>query len=48
MRSSEKQVYSTPKLTVHGRLEDITKGCDKVYGNGDGYTFNGASIVCPS
>lgn len=43
-----KKIYSTPKLSVHGRLEEITKGCDKELGSSDGFTFGGQAIVCRS
>jgi hypothetical protein len=48
MQSTGKKVYSKPELTVHGAVEEITKACDKEYGNGDGYTFQSQQIVCGS
>lgn len=48
MQSSQKKIYSTPKLTVHGAVEEITKGCDKQFGSSDGFTFGGSPIVCAS
>jgi hypothetical protein len=48
MQPSEKKTYSTPKLIVHGALEEITKGCDKTIGSTDGFTFQGLAIVCTS
>lgn len=41
---SLKRPYTTPQLTVHGTLEDVTKG-DKTYGPTDGMTFQGAPIM---
>ena len=43
-----KKVYNTPTLTVHGPVEEITKGCDKYYGSSDGFTFMGDPITCGS
>jgi len=48
MQSSQKKIYSTPKLTVHGAVEEITKGCDKYFGSSDGFTFQGIPIQCAS
>lgn len=41
-----KKTYTTPRLIVYGSVEEITLGCNKILGNGDGYTFNNQSIVC--
>jgi len=46
MQSGGKKAYSTPKLTTHGSVEEITKGCDKQLGSTDGFTFMGLNIVC--
>ena len=48
MESGAKKVYSKPELIVHGAVEEITKNCDKTYGNGDGFTFQSQPIVCVS
>ena len=48
MQTNTKRVYTTPKLTVHGNVEEITKGCDKVLGLSDGFTFQGQAIMCTS
>lgn len=45
MESTEKKAYSTPELTVHGAVEEIT-GCNKQYGPTDGNLFMGAPIQC--
>lgn len=47
-REATKKPYVTPELTVHGTLEEITLGCDKRWGNSDGYTFSGLAITCGS
>ena len=36
-----KKPYTPPKLTIHGRLEDLTK--DKASGGGDKFGFSGIS-----
>ena len=35
----QKQTYTTPVLTMHGRLEDLTRQTNKDYGGSDGFTF---------
>jgi hypothetical protein len=44
--TTEKKAYIAPKLTVHGAVEEITKGCNKTFGSSDGFTFQGQAIVC--
>jgi hypothetical protein len=46
METKGKRAYSPPQLTVHGTVEEITMGCDKTYGNTDGFTFMGQGIQC--
>ena len=48
MPVKEKKIYTTPTLTIHGPVEEITKGCDKKFGQSDGFTFLGDPIVCVS
>jgi hypothetical protein len=48
MQVQEKKVYTPPRLTVHGTVEEITMGCDKMWGSSDGFTFAGDPIVCVS
>jgi len=49
MYLSEKKPYSTPKLTVHGAVEEITKQfCNKDLGGSDGFTFQNQPIQCVS
>jgi hypothetical protein len=40
--------YEAPALVELGALQELTLGCDKALGNGDGFTFMGQSIVCRS
>jgi hypothetical protein len=46
MPVKEKKVYVPPQLTVHGTVEEITMGCDKMLGISDGFTFMGQNILC--
>ena len=48
MKSTKKEIYVTPKLTVHGTVAEITEGCNKTSGTSDGFTYNGQAIVCAS
>jgi hypothetical protein len=43
--ATQKRPYTTPKLTVHGTLEEVTKQQNKAYGVTDGYMFMGAPIT---
>ena len=40
--------YTAPALRVLGSVAELTQGCDKSYGNSDGFTFQGAPIACAS
>jgi hypothetical protein len=42
---SEKRQYTTPKLTEHGTLEEVTKQINKTWGSSDGYLFQGVAIT---
>jgi hypothetical protein len=39
-----KQPYTTPRLTVHGTLEEVTKQQNKSFGATDGFLFQGVPI----
>jgi hypothetical protein len=41
-------VYEAPTITEFGKLRDLTQYCDKRFGRSDGFTMNGAAIVCRS
>jgi hypothetical protein len=40
------KIYEAPAVTVLGKIEVLTLGCDKKYGPTDGYTFQGSGISC--
>ena len=43
---SEKGAYSTPVLTIHGTLAEITAQVqNKIYGPTDGFAFQGIDIT---
>ena len=46
MESGAKKVYSTPELTVHGSVEEITRATctNKNLGGSDGWTFQNQQI----
>ena len=41
---SEKKVYATPQLIVHGTMEEITAQQNKGLGPTDGFLFEGQPI----
>jgi len=43
--TTEKRPYTTPVLTAHGTLEELTKQIDKKLGPTDGFTFQGQPIT---
>jgi hypothetical protein len=43
-----KKTWQEPKLVVHGDVARITQGCDKKYGDSDGFSFMGQAIRCGS
>lgn len=45
MQSTTKRTYTTPQLTVHGTLEDVTKQQNKTWGATDGFLFQGVPIA---
>lgn len=47
-RQSSVSLYEPPRLTIIGTVHELTQGCDKKFGETDGYTFMGAVIVCRS
>jgi hypothetical protein len=42
------QAYEAPALRVLGSVAELTQGCAKMYGESDGNTWMGDSIVCRS
>ena len=40
--------YEAPELILLGAVAELTSGCDKKYGDSDGYTFMGSPITCTS
>jgi hypothetical protein len=42
------KVYEAPAITVLGKVETLTLGCDKKFGSTDGFTFHGVIVVCAS
>ncbi len=42
---SEKKTYITPKLIVHGTVEEITALQNKSFGASDGFLFQGVPIA---
>ena len=42
--TTTKRPYTTPVLTLHGTLEEVTKTTDKRFGATDGFTFEGQPI----
>jgi hypothetical protein len=47
-KPSERPPYEAPELVVIGALEELTLGCDKNWGQTDGFTFQGSPIACAS
>jgi hypothetical protein len=43
--NSGKRPYTTPQVTVHGTLEELTKTQAKDYGPTDGFSFQGTDIT---
>ena len=41
----QKRPYTTPVLTAHGTLEELTKQIAKKFGPTDGFTFQGEPIA---
>lgn len=40
-----KKPYTTPRLTLHGTLEEVTRQQNKTLGPTDGFLFQGAPIM---
>ena len=40
--------YEAPALAEVGTLHELTLGCDKAWGESDGFTFAGVPITCAS
>jgi len=45
LMQSDKRQYTTPKLTEHGTLEEVTKQINKTWGASDGFLFQGVAIT---
>jgi hypothetical protein len=43
--NTSKKLYTVPRLTMHGTLEELTKQQNKTWGASDGFLFQGASIT---
>ena len=44
IETGAKRPYTTPRLTVHGTLEEVTKQQNKGFGPTDGFLFQGVPI----
>jgi hypothetical protein len=44
LEQSAKRVYVTPRLIVHGTIEEITALQNKSFGASDGFLFQGVPI----
>ena len=45
---SRRGAYEPPSIDVIGSVAELTLGCDKQFGNSDGFTFQGNAITCVS
>lgn len=41
-----KRRWVSPEIRRFGTFEAATQGCDKTFGDSDGYTFQGQGITC--
>jgi hypothetical protein len=48
MKTTKIAAYEAPAVTVLGKVEELTLGCDKTTGGSDGFTFHGQAIHCNS
>lgn len=48
MNNTQISAYEAPAVTVLGKVEELTLGCDKTEGGSDGFTFHGQAISCTS
>lgn len=48
MDQQNKRTWISPEIRKYGTFEAATQGCDKYLGPTDGFTFQGADIVCAS
>ena len=46
--NSGKRRYTTPQVTVHGTLEQLTKQTNKDLGGSDGFTFQQQPVIWTS
>lgn len=48
VEKSTKPVWMAPQIHRYGTFEQKTQGCDKMFGENDGFTFTGQPVVCAS
>ena len=41
-----KRTWVSPEIRRYGTFESATQGCNKNYGAGDGFLFQGQPIAC--
>jgi hypothetical protein len=46
-QDSGKRLYTAPRLTMHGTLEDITKQGIKFFGASDGWALSNEGTITP-
>jgi hypothetical protein len=46
MAAATKRKWISPEVRRFGTFEAATQGCDKMFGEYDGFTFMGNAIVC--
>jgi hypothetical protein len=46
--NSKVSAYEAPAVTILGKVEQLTLGCDKTSGGSDGFTYHGQAITCSS
>jgi hypothetical protein len=46
MKSTKTSAYEAPAVTVLGKVEELTLGCNKDLGGTDGFTFQNQAISC--
>jgi hypothetical protein len=48
MKNTKLSTYEAPALSVLGKVEALTLGCDKRDNGSDGFTYHGNPISCAS
>jgi hypothetical protein len=48
MAPAAKRKWTSPEVRRFGTFEQATQGCNKTYGDSDGFLFQGAPITCAS